>query len=305
MKYTFKDFQRQFPDEDACLEIVFKMRCGHLKACPKCEQEVTFRRISTRRAYQCPRCYHQIHPCAGSLFHRSKAPLQSWFYAMYLLSTKKNGESTMSIARAIGLGYVATHKMCHKIRRLMAANLLYERPLEGHIEIDESLQGGKERFKHRNKRIPNAQGMSLKGKQPIFALIERNDIGGNLVKAFHLADLKRETVLSVIREHVLEPSIISTDEARIYRGLRRIHKHGRVNHSKGQYKRGQFCTNGAEGFFSQFKRCMRTYVSTSKKFLQNYVDEVSYRFNLRRAGGHAFTGLVWSITWYNPIATVP
>lgn len=77
--------------------------------------------------------------------------------------------------------------------------------------------------------------------------------------------------------------VCQTDEYPIYNKVRKIgYKHGRVNHGKKQYVVDDKHTNTIEGFWSQLKRSINgTYHAVSPKYLQNYVNEFSFRYNHR------------------------
>jgi len=63
MKYALAEFLKDYPNDAACLDKIFKLRFGSLeRTCPCCGKETKFRRITTRRAYQCRLCYHQLYP---------------------------------------------------------------------------------------------------------------------------------------------------------------------------------------------------------------------------------------------------
>lgn len=97
--YTINHFKKDYPTDEACLDRIFKLRYKELKSCPKCKVETTFRRVATRTCYQCIKCYHQIHPTAGTIFEKSTTSLTLWFYTMYLFSQSKNGVSAKEIER--------------------------------------------------------------------------------------------------------------------------------------------------------------------------------------------------------------
>ena len=62
---TLKQFLARFPDDEACLEHLFKVRYGSEPICPKCGQIDTFHRLRKLRAYTC-NCGHHVHPTAGT-----------------------------------------------------------------------------------------------------------------------------------------------------------------------------------------------------------------------------------------------
>ena len=64
---TFYEFQRQFPDDEACLRHIMVRRYGGTEIdCPKCGQHAKFYRLTRDRAYLCQYCKHHIYPCAGT-----------------------------------------------------------------------------------------------------------------------------------------------------------------------------------------------------------------------------------------------
>src|SRR5215211_395895 len=86
-QYSLMEFMREFPDDDACLEWLWRKRFspdGAHAYCPKCEQERTFKRYATkqrRQSWACTTCGHFLHPTAGTIFHKSSTSLHLWFYA--------------------------------------------------------------------------------------------------------------------------------------------------------------------------------------------------------------------------------
>lgn len=84
MKFTITEFRKFHPDDSACLDKLFKLRFGDVTNCPSCHIEFNYRRITTRRSYQCKYCYFQLYPTAGTVFEKTRTPLTYWFYAIYL-----------------------------------------------------------------------------------------------------------------------------------------------------------------------------------------------------------------------------
>jgi transposase-like protein len=147
------------------------------------------------------------------------------------------------------------------------------------VEADETLYGGKNRFRHAHKKVKHSQGRSQEDKTPVFGLVER---GGKL-RTQVVKDTKAKTLKPIIKEMVAEGSILCTDEYRAYRGLNKDYAHDVVNHRSGEYVNGQTHTNTIEGYWSIFKRCIYgIYHSVSEKHLQNYCNEVTYRYNERQ-----------------------
>ncbi len=52
MKYTIKNFIKDFPDDKTCLAFIFKNRYPNGLACPKCEK-TSFHPVEGRKSYAC------------------------------------------------------------------------------------------------------------------------------------------------------------------------------------------------------------------------------------------------------------
>lgn len=75
-----------------------------------------------------------------------------------------------------------------------------------------------------------------------------------------------------------------TDDAGLYRSKRFVgfKEHSVVNHSAGEYVRGDIHTNTVEGYFSVFKRGMKgVYQHCDEKHLHRYLAEFDFRYNNR------------------------
>lgn len=80
---------------------------------------------------------------------------------------------------------------------------------------------------------------------------------------------------------------LMTDGEGQYRLLADMFKsHGVVNHSIGEYVRGEVHTNTIEGYFSILKRgIVGTYHHVSGQHLKRYLAEFDFRYNQREALG--------------------
>ncbi|HEV2403163.1 MAG TPA: IS1595 family transposase [Candidatus Saccharimonadales bacterium] len=140
-RYTIEQFNQQYLTEDACLDSIFRNRYGDLEACPNCGVvDAKFYRLKERKAYSCQHCRYQIHPLAGTIFHKSDTPLRSWFFAIYLFGTSKNGVSAKELERHLGVTYKTAWRIAKQIRLLKQQD---SNRLSGVIEADETYIGGK------------------------------------------------------------------------------------------------------------------------------------------------------------------
>ncbi|HEY5695593.1 MAG TPA: IS1595 family transposase [Candidatus Saccharimonadales bacterium] len=268
MKYTIKQFNEKFPSDDACLQYMFEQGYGNMPACPKCGVvDPKYYRVRSKKVYECKDCGNQISPLADTIFHKSETSLRSWFYALFQFSVSKNGVSAKELERTLGVTYKTAWRMAKLIRSLMQQS---GNPLSGIVEIDETYIGGK----HKRK------GM-LDNKTAVIGMVEKKkNIGQVAAVATKRADAS--VALPFIRAMAKQGSEIQTDESKIYHRVKREYAHRFVNHSKEEYSKDGISTNTIEGFWSQMKRSIDgTYHCVSPKYLQNYVNEFVFRYNLR------------------------
>jgi len=276
-KFTIREFNIKYPNDITCLKEIFNNRYGDVKNCPKCEKETKFYLIKSRKRYDCPFCGYSLHPLAGTIFHKSSTDLKDWFFAIYLFANSKNGVSAKELERHLGVTYKTAWRMANKIRLLFQNQDQDGELLDNVVEADETYVGGKRRGK---------RGRGAEGKTPVIGIVERN----GEVKAIVSSDTKANTLIPFIKENVEQGTQMMTDEYRSYSRIS-LHgfKHKTVNHSAKQYVVGDVHTNTIEGFWSQLKRGLNgTYHSVSPKYLQNYVDEFAFRYNLRNSVEHLF-----------------
>lgn len=277
-KYTITHFRKDYPNNDACLHKIYTIRYKDLKTCPKCGNDANYKKVATRMCYYCPECYNQIHPMAGTIFEKSTTPLVDWFYAMYLFSQSKNGLSARELQRHIDVTYKTAFRMMHKIRNLLETDIEL---LEGIYELDETYIGGKNKNRHQDKKYTNCQGRSTVDKEAVFGLLNRD---GKVV-AYRVPDVSAETLMPIIEATIPKGSTVNTDEWKSYNGLAKAnYNHKTVYHNRGQYADGDTTTNRVENYWSNVKRTLKgCYITVSPKYLQNYVNEVTYKYNNRGA----------------------
>ncbi|MGH2452623.1 MAG: IS1595 family transposase [bacterium] len=281
-RYTVRDFERDFPDDAACLEWLKNYRwpegivCEN-KDCPHFGTVTNHYRVHSRPSYSCAFCGHHVHPTADTIFHKSTTSLKLWFHAVYMMSSTRCGVSAKQIERQTGVTYKTAWRMWAQIRKLLSED---PGTLSGEVEVDETYVGGRRRYR-------KDMGKEWrKRKQVVAGQVER----GGKVRAVHVTDGTTRSVLPLVREYVLPSTIIYTDELPLYRLLAdEGYAHRRINHTAKIYVEGDVHTNTIEGFFSLLKRGISgVYHSVSAKYLQRYLDEYAFRYNHRKDRTHLF-----------------
>jgi hypothetical protein len=267
---TVTQFLRLFPDDDACLAHLFEVRYSSNPKCPKCGQVGTFHKLAKLPAYTC-NCGHHIHPMVDTPFHRSRTPLQKWFFAMFLFTTTRNGVAAKEIQRQLGVTYKTAWRIARLIREYMGW-VDGDAPVGGAggpiVEADEVFLGGKRTMAERvNKTI-------------VFGMAQR---GGDVVTRI-IPDRGENSTTPLIKTFVKPGSKLATDDWTAYRKLAEEgYTHGRVNHSAKEYVRGEWHTYTIEGFWAMVRRTIAgTHIWVSEKHLPKYLGEIEYRWNLRK-----------------------
>ena len=287
-KLTVGEFFARFPDDNACLTHIMEVRYGQRHVCQACGVEGTFHKLTGRRAFSCSSCGDHVYPCAGTIFQDSRTPLRVWFYAIYLFVTTRHGVSGKELQRSLGVTYKCAWRMGQQIRTLMSKADGFEK-MKGHVEIDETYVGG----------VRSGHGRGADGKTIVVGLVER---GGRKV-AQKVEDVKTPTLRKIVLENIEKGSAISTDEFKSYQLLKRDgYDHKSVNHSASQwraynYRREEWHhTNSVEAFWSLFKRSvLSTHIHVSKKYMQNYLGEFTFRSNRRGMVNAMFDLLIASV----------
>jgi transposase-like protein len=280
------EFFREFPDDESCLEYLWKSRYapdGEHAFCPRCETARTFHRYKTNpptQTWTCTSCTHKLSPTAGTIFHKSSTSLHLWFYAMWIMTSTRCGVSAKQLERELGVTYKTAWRMFNLIRdRLMTQD--YQGPLSGEVEMDETFIGGKPRESYRREVAAkgwNMQTAYWDRKAVVFGAVER----GGKVRATVVPNSRGHVLRNVAREYVLPESTIYTDEYEGYNRLADKYRHKRIKHSARVYVDGDTHTQSIEGFWSLTKNGIRgVYHSVSKKHLQGYLNEYAWRYNHR------------------------
>ncbi len=122
-KFTIKQFNEKYQNDDICLSEIFLNKYSESKYCPDCENSFSFHKVSNRKCYACSYCGYQLHPLADTIFHKSSTSLKSWFYAMFLFSTSKNSVSAKELERQLGVTYKTAWRMAKQIRTLFEESI--------------------------------------------------------------------------------------------------------------------------------------------------------------------------------------
>ena len=275
---TSREFDKLFPNEEACDRYLVKNRWPKGISCPRCGSEKVYPLKTMKFRWECPECgegnAYRFSHLVGTIFENTKVDLRDWFKVIHLMLGAKKGISALQIQRHMGFGsYKTAWYVCHRIRTALQDKEF--RKLMGIVEVDETFIGGKKSNRHKSKR---GRRVGEAVKTVIVGAVERK---GNVVTRV-LDSLSAADLQKFVRETVsTEVSLLATDEQVVYRGLGE-YRHGAVMHSAEQYVVGAIHTQTIEGFWAIFKRSIvGSYHKVSKKYMPLYIAECQFKYNNR------------------------
>ena len=262
-----------FRDDEAARKFLEGILWPDGPVCPHCG--VIGHAYETKRAgvYRCAEkeCRKDFTATMKTVMERSHIALHKWLQGFHLMASSKKGVSAHQLHRTLGITYRSAWFMEHRIREAMRAGGLA--PMGGHgtiVEIDETFIGNK-------TDMPKHRGFAH--KHAVLSLVER----GGKVRSFHVAGTSAAHLVPILRANIAKETAVMTDEAGQYAHLgKEFASHEFVNHSAGEYGRGDVHTNTLEGYYSIFKRGMKgIYQHCSEKHLHRYVAEFDFRYSNR------------------------
>lgn len=273
------ELTQNFSTEQDCIDYLEMLKWNRLPVSPFDENSKVYK--CKNNQYRCKNTGKYFNVKTGTMFENSKVSLRKWFMAIWLVTSHKKGISSIQLGKDIGVRQATAWFMLQRVRACFGVENNNE--LEGIVECDETFIGGKNKNRHKDKKVPHSQGRSFKDKVPVMGMLQRD----GKMNAFVVPDTKRKSIQPLICRYVNpETTILISDEWWAYKGLDKYYTHNVIDHSKKEYvslQDNNIHTNNIEGSWNILKRSVSgMYNHVSKKHLQKYVDEFVYRFNLRK-----------------------
>lgn len=284
MNTNFKnlaDFHKYFVDEETCRKHLEAQRWPDGKIiCPFCQSSRVYR-FSDGKRFKCAEktCNKKFTATVGTIYENSKIPLQKWFLALYIIGSHKKGISSLQLHRDLGITQKSAWFVNHRIREMLTEKA--PQLLKGTVQVDEVYIGGREANKHASKRTKGQRGRSEDIKTPVIGIVET----GGKISVSVTPWVNKKNVKTLIDQTVEKGSTMVTDGYAMYAylGASNEFTHVIVDHSKGEYVKSGFHTNGVENFWSLLKRgIIGIYHQVSPWHLQRYCNEFAGRYNTRK-----------------------
>ncbi len=264
-----------YSSEAVCVEFLSQLFWGsEEKCCIKCGSTAVYG-LRTRPIFKCRDCKKQFSLKSGTVMHNSPLPITKWVPALWMVVNCKNGISSCEMARALNVTQRTAWHMNHRIREAIAKG--FGEKLSGSVEADSTYIGGAEKNRHASKRGLQTKGGG--GKTVVYGAVER----GGKVQARVVDGLGKMDVENYILSSVAVGSELITDEYSGYGNMKHAYDHTSVNHSRGEYVKGNVHTNNIENYWSLVKRALKgTYIHVEPFHLDRYLDEQGFRYDNRK-----------------------
>jgi len=267
-----------FPTEQHAIDHLRAVRWGENNEhayCPYCGSDRVMH-FKDGKNHKCKEkeCRKRFSIKVGTIFHDSKIPLRKWFAAIWMVTSHKKGIASTQLAKDIKVTQKTAWFMLHRLRHA-AETKSFQGRMDGDVEVDETYIGGKSKSMHAKARKTGAQ---YRNKATVMGVLKRD---GEL-RAEHLPSATKANIQKVVRDNVSPNARLITDRAQQYKSLKGEYNHHSVNHHLGEYVRDDIHTNSIESVWGLFKKQINgTHHWISKKHLQAYINEMTWRFNRR------------------------
>ena len=276
----------EFHSEEAAFAHLEKIVWAGEPVCPHCGSLDRLTKVTANPAkrirvglWRCGGCKKQFRATVGTVFEHIRLPLHKALQAVYLMSCSKKGVSAHQLHRTLEITYKSAWFLAHRIREAMRSGSLA--PMGGSgviVEADETFIG------HTKGGVFSS---AYHHKMKVLSLIDR---ATGEVRSAVIRRIDADSIMPVVLANVSRESTIMTDEATVYRPVKRYFAaHGTTAHKHGVYvsrDNDAVHSNTVEGYFSIFKRGMRgIYQHCGEQHLHRYLAEFDFRYSNREALG--------------------
>ena len=296
---SLPEFQRLFPDDEACARYLEAIRWETGFTCPHCgESGDPFRFANRPQVLRCRGCRSDIALKAGTVMQDTHTPLSIWFWAAYLVATHTAGMSAVQFQRQLGLKrYETAFQILHKLR---AGMVRPDRDRIGgngddHVEIDETWIGGSTRGKGKGVHDQTlvVAAVEVRQRQEDGKKHRRGGRYAGRLRMDVVPDRTAKSLCGFIENAVVPGAMIVTDAAPSYASLtKRGYGHLPVVEGDNPQVAEEYLPI-VHLIFSNLKSWLQgCHHGVSPKHLQAYLNEFTFRFNRRFYPFNAFRSLL-------------
>lgn len=258
------EFSERFKDNESCLKYLAEIKWETSYTCKRCGQT----HYSIRKgdyARQCHHCHYTESPTANTLFHKVKFGIRKAFMIVFEMSATTKSLSATQMSKRYGISRQAAWAFMHKVRQGMKSS--GTAPMEGIVQVDEFVVGGKENLKQGRSR-------DTKKKKIVCAVELTEDQKVKRVYAMKIEDYSSKSLKTIFDGHISKHSKVRTDEWSGYSPLTKEFNIEQIESmNSANFKQLHHIVH-------QIKTWLRTIFSwVHSKHINRYLDEYCFRIN--------------------------
>ncbi len=303
---SFPQFQKLFPDDAACATYLEGAKWPNGFVCPHCHEKGEPYRLAKRPGVlTCRKCRKPTSLTVGTVMQRKHTPLTTWFWGAYLVSSMTRGISMVQFQRQFDITLETAFQILHKLR---AGTVRLNRDRIGgnlsrgeHVEVDETYIGGVGRGEGSGPKDQTLvaaafevrQQPAKKGDKPM----RRGGPYAGRLRLEIVPNRGAKALCGFVEQAVAPGARVITDAWGEYNSLgARGYEHWPVVESGNPEVAEEFPPN-LHLVFSDLKAWLQGthHGRVSPKHLQTYLNEFTFRFNLRfypfNAAFHSLLGI--------------
>lgn len=265
---------------------------------PYCDKCGSFKKLNIKdknnqiTRFKCKECNKYYSITSNTIFNRHKHPLKTYLLGIFLFVNSVKGISSLQLSRDLDIGDKMGFILLHKIRTSLFNQYeeLNKNKLKGTVQIDGAYINYLPKKENKKKDRKDRRELKHISQECIITMREVNGKEKDRSYAFMVKNENREDIERLVLKYIEPNSTIISDEHKSYKSVGKLcnvngevlYNHLSVNHSEEYQNDEGVNTNFAESYFSRLRRMIvGQHHRLSKKYLPLYVNEITYRENMR------------------------
>ena len=239
--------------------------------------------------WKCKECNKHYSLTTNTIFENHKYPLKTYLSAIFLFINSVKGLSSLQLSRDLNISSKYSFVILHKIRTALfnQYEVLNQNKLKGTIQMD----GAYINYLPKKKNRVDRRELTHLNQECIMTMREVNGNKNDRSYALIIKNENKSDIERLINLYIEPKSTIISDEHISYSGIEKIsningetlYSHKSVNHSEEYQNDDGVNNNFAESYFTRLRRMViGQHHKLSKKYLELYVNEITYRENVRK-----------------------